>query len=313
MGWQDLLQEEGETITLPWVGGPRLHGPHRTWRLTFKPLEFGWHLFDVEGRQAKPMAKLEWSAWDSFTPYEVVVGCLVGNRLVAEGIRVDPDPAQIVKASERVYLLPEGLDRFVQVHAGRVYEGGPLIFYEEAFPLGPEPELLEALLDGVDTVKGISGVSSGLDAAFRMEVFQRKEAERRRVEAEARRAQEIARRAEEERRGRLRKQLGDGAIRRELAKVDFEAAARAALKVAGADYLDHRKLARRDEYAVKYRVDGQRLECICDDRLHVIDAGVCLEDHGTGVKGDTLFTLESLPAVIREAERLGVLVIWRHV
>jgi hypothetical protein len=105
--------------------------------------------------------------------------------------------------------------------------------------------------------------------------------------------------------------MGDGGKRRELAKYDFEAAARAALAVSGAELLDTRKNARGD-YVVKYRCEGHRLECICDETLQVIDAGICLTDHHTGEKGDNYFTLESLPAVVKEADDEGVLVIWRH-
>ena len=44
----------------------------------------------------------------------------------------------------------------------------------------------------------------------------------------------------------------------------------------------------------------------------LLDAGVCLDNH-RGTKGDTFFTLESLPAVIGEAIRGNKLVVWRHV
>jgi hypothetical protein len=40
---------------------------------------------------------------------------------------------------------------------------------------------------------------------------------------------------------------------------------------------------------------------------------VCLIDHATGIKGDTWYTLESLPGVIRQADRQGVLVVFRRV
>jgi hypothetical protein len=46
--------------------------------------------------------------------------------------------------------------------------------------------------------------------------------------------------------------------------------------------------------------------------MHIVDAGICLDDH-RGTKGDTRFTLESLPAVVGEAIRGGKLVVWRHV
>ena len=47
--------------------------------------------------------------------------------------------------------------------------------------------------------------------------------------------------------------------------------------------------------------------------MRIIDSGICLQDHNTGEKGDTYFTLESLPAVIRQADREGKLVVYRHV
>ena len=99
-----------------------------------------------------------------------------------------------------------------------------------------------------------------------------------------------------------------------MAAVDFEEAARAALSVADAELLDHRDSARRGEKVITYRLDGRRYECVCDARtLNILDAGVCLNDYRTGQKGDTWFTLESLPGVIREADRTGVLHVFRRV
>ena len=50
-----------------------------------------------------------------------------------------------------------------------------------------------------------------------------------------------------------------------------------------------------------------------NERLRIIDAGICLIDHDTNEKGDTFFTLESLPAVVQQAQRERRLVIFRHV
>ncbi len=47
--------------------------------------------------------------------------------------------------------------------------------------------------------------------------------------------------------------------------------------------------------------------------LRIVDAGICLVDYRTREKGDTRFTLESLPDVIREAIRNRVLHVFRHV
>jgi hypothetical protein len=48
------------------------------------------------------------------------------------------------------------------------------------------------------------------------------------------------------------------------------------------------------------------------ETLRIIDSGICLIDHATDERGDTYFTLESLPAVIAQAIREGHLVIFRR-
>jgi len=239
-------------------------------------------------------------------------GYLVGNRLVSVDARVDPDPKNIVDHSEQVRLIEPGLDRFVLVSAGRICEDGPLIYIQQEMPLGPEFEVQTAFLDDQESVAEIKGVCPALDAAFRMEIWQRKEAERRRQELKERRKQEEEARQREAKRLEIIKNLGDGATRREVAKESFEDAARAALAVGGAEFLDCRP-GLQDEKIVKFRLNRERYECVCDKNLRIIDAGVCLTDHDTGEKGDTLLTLESLPSVILEALALGELVVFRHV
>jgi hypothetical protein len=309
MGWRDLITTKEETTTLPWTGGRSLHSASRTFKLGKRPRDFGWYTFEIEGNKAKdpkpadPAPELLKSS---------VKGYLVGDHLVPDDTRIDPDPGKIVDYSEKVFLLPEELDRFSRVRAGRIYPEGPLIFLEQEFPLGPEDEVMEAFFDKKETVSDIRDVVPALDAAFRMETYQREQAEIRRIELARLRAEEEARRAKEERRKELLEKLGDGAGRRALAQEDFGEAARAALTVGGAQYLDHRK-GRRGEWVFNYRVGGERLECVCDTNLQIIDAGVCLVNHTTNEKGDTYFTLESLPAVIRQAIREGKLVVWRHV
>jgi hypothetical protein len=309
MGWRDLLKTGEESTTLPWTGGGSLHSDSREFKLAMRPREFGWYRFKIEKNTATqpipadPLPQLL---------KKPITGYLVGDRLVPDDTRIDPDPAKILHHSEKVYILSEELERFSRVRAGRIYPEGPLIFLEQAFPLGPEDDVMNAYLDNRTDVREIPGVIPGLDAAFRMEVFQREQAEERRKELARIRAEEEERRAQEERRKAMLEKLGDGAGRRALAQEDFVEAAKAALAVGGAEFLDHRK-AGKGEWAVKYRVDGQRLECVCDLNLRIVDAGVCLTNHTTHEKGDTYFTLESLPAVIREAVRKGKLVVWRHV
>jgi hypothetical protein len=312
MGWRDLLQTENDTLTLPWVGGRSLRSGVRVWTIEGKlPQEHGWGTFRLRGRVATWVGAAE-------APTGVLGhklrGYIVGDRLVPENARVDPDPARIATCSEQVHLLEPGLDRFVRVQAGRAHEGGPLIYESLEMPLGPEPDVLQAFLDDKTSVAHVPGVTPALDASFRMEAWQRAEAVKRRLEAERLAREEAERLALEDRRRALREKLGDGAGRREMAKFDFGAAVQAALAVGGAQYLDHRDAYNRMEKVVRFRFLQRRFECTCHSQtLQVIDAGICLVDHDTGEKGDAYFTLESLPAVIRQAHTEGKLVVFRHV
>lgn len=312
MGWRDLLQTTEETLVSPWVGGRSLRSAERTWAIDGRlPPEHGWFTFTLDKRRAKISGPTE-PETDKLR--HVVRGYLVGDHFIADDVRVDPNPMTITSHSESIHLVEQGLDRFVRVSAGRMFEGGPLVFQSQEMPLGPEEEVLKAYLDQVKTVDGVRGVPPALDAAFRMETWRRAEAEKRRLELERLAREEAERLAREERRRQLVEQLGDAAGRRAMAAVDFEQAARAALTVGGAEYLDHRRAYRRGEMAVRFRFLHRRFECTCEERtLRIIDAGICLTDHDTGEKGDTFFTLESLPSVIREADREGKLVVFRHV
>jgi hypothetical protein len=311
MGWRDLLQTEDEAIVSPWLGGRILRSGVRTWTVDGPlPRENGWYTFKLKGRRATfggvadPFAEnLDF----------IVRGYLVGDRIVPDAVRIDPDPAKIVGFSEPVALLDRGLDRFVRVSAGRAFEDGPLVFRAQEFPLGPEDLVTRAYQDRAPSVDGIPDVSPALDAAFRMESWARSETERRRAELERQRAEEEARRQLEERRRQMDQQLGSAEGRRQMAQVDFSQGAKAALKLAGAEYLDHKPGYIKGEMVVTFRLRRRTFVCTCDEKtLRIIDAGICLVDHLTGEKGDTRFTLESLPGVIAEADRTGVLVVLRY-
>lgn len=314
MGWQDLLHKDNERIVLPWIGGREVRSFSRAWTLVGPtPAEHGWYSFNLlKGRTvtlheaAEPLVA---------TLGQVHFGYLVGDHFVTEQLleRIAIDPAVIAKRLHRVHLINDNVDRFAHVSVGSVTSDGPVFFRQVEMPLGPEEDVLRAYEDQAADINAIKGVTPALDAAFRMASWQRAEAVRRRAELERLRLEEEAKRAAEERRQNLIKQLGDGAGRREMAKVDFETAARAALAVGGAELLDWNKVRNRNEWVVRYRLDRRRFECVCDERLHIVDAGICLVNHATGERGDTKFTLESLPAVVREAMREGVLVVFRNV
>jgi hypothetical protein len=312
MGWQDLLQTGDETLVSPWVEGRSLRQGDRTWTIDGKlPKEQGWYEFKLANRRAK----LKGATENPGGALKFIKrGYLVGDRFVEDTVRVDPDPAKIIAFSEPLFLVEPGLDRFVRVAAGRMCEDGPLVYEGQEMPLGSEEEVLKVFLDSGNSVDGIPGVVPALDAAFRMEALQRVEAQRRRAELERQRLLKEERLKLEERRKKLFEKLGDAAGRREMALHDFAEAARAALAVGGAKYLDHRKAVRKNEMAVRYSINGRNYECTCDAyTLRIIDAGICLINHGTGEKGDTYFTLESLPGVVLQAMGERRLVVFRHV
>jgi hypothetical protein len=311
MGWRDLLQTEDETFVSPWVGGRSLRSFDRFWRIEGKlPQEHGWHGFRLAGRKAR------WTgpADQSGELRDRLRGYLVADRLVPDEARVETDPIKLAQGFERVHLIEPGLDRFVRIVAGRSFENGPLIYDSQEFPLGPEDEVLQAYFDEAKSVDHVSGVAPALDAAFRFESWHREEIRRRREEERKRREEEERKRQLEARRQEIIETLGDAAGRRELARYDFAEAARAALAVGGAQYLDSRPSYNKGEMVVRYRMNGRGLECTCDAQtLRIIDSGCCLTNHATGEQTDTRFTLESLPGVIQEADRRNILVVYRHV
>jgi hypothetical protein len=306
MGWKDLLQaNEDDSLVTPWVGEGSIRTFDRTWKLKGRrPPEHGWHQFRLEGRKAiwvepaeAPMGALR----------NIQKGYLVGDLFVPENAaRVEPKIGVLAKKFGRTHLVEPGLDKFVRVSVGQSYEDGPFIFEAQEFPTGSEEAVLQAFLDGSKSVNDIPGVTPALDVAFQVECWWRAEEVKRREE-------ERKRREAEERRQRILEQIGTGEGRRLLAFDDFEEGARAALAVSGAQFLDHRKGYNHNEYIVRFRLNGRRFECVCDAFLRIIDAGICLVNHGTGERGDTRFTLESLPTVILEAQNIGALVVFRHV
>ncbi len=206
-----------------------------------------------------------------------------------------------------------GLERFTRGLAV-VDRGQNLVYGGQEFPLGPEIDVLEAFQDRKESVSDIPNVTPALDLAFRWISYQRERAEERRRELERIRAEEEAKRAAEERLQEAMKNAGTAVGRRVLAQHDFESAAREALRVSGSELLDVRESRNRGEMVVQYRFRRQRLECVVDrNTLNIIDAGICLEDHETGIRGDTWLSLESISGVVGQAMDEGKLVIWRHV
>jgi len=321
MSWRDLLQKQDETVVLPWIAGRELRSKDRVFNVDGRlPREPGWNAFRIQGRTARLLAGDEARPFlenceSPPGPLDFhITGYLVGDRLVRDDVTVDPDPSKISEHSEPVWFVEDGIDRFTRVRAGRVFKDGPLFYEGMEFPLGPEDEVQRAYQDRKASLSDIKAVVPALDAAFRMETWRRSEVERLRAEAEERRRKEEEELRKAEQRKELQEKLGDGAGRRAMAAVDFDAAAKAALAVGGAEFLDARPSRNRGEMIVTFRMLNRRFECTCDrNTLQLIDSGICLIDHATGEKGDKYFTLESFPTVIRQADRERRLVVFRHV
>lgn len=317
--WEELLASDEERV-LPWIGDRKVYHRDRGWRIAGDlPAEHGWYRFRTAGRKATLLGPAAADpAYEEGHP--VVRGYLAGDRLIPDGARVELDPDRLVEQTRAVFLVEHGLDRFsraVTVETG----GGRLVYMRQEFPQGPEDEVRAAYEDRLASVAHVPGVNPALDLAFRWVSLQRRRAEERERRHREWLAAEQRRRAEDEHRRedaeRLRRELREGvggAGRRALARRDFEAAAREALGISGAELLDCRPAYGRGEMVVLYRFRQRRLECVVDRAtLRVSDAGICLTDHETGERGDGYFTLESLPAVVAEAMDRGALVVYRHV
>lgn len=314
MGWEDLLSSsEEEERTLPYLGDQKLHGWGRTWTIKGKrPHEHGWYVFKVSGRNARMVEKADGPDPSYEEEHPTLLGYLAGSRFIPDDARVDPDPNKLVEQTDNVFCVEPGLDRFTRavVVKNAIHQ---LIYIRQEFPQGPEFEVQAAYQDRLGSVDHIKGVTPALDLAFRWESHQRLKEEEWEREQERLRLEALEKAEAEERLREAMRNAGTGAGRRELAKRDFRAAARAALAVSNAELLDCRQGRHPNEMVVQYKFRGRRLECVCErDTLAILDAGVCLDNH-RGTKGDTRFTLESLPAVINEAIDGHKLVVWRHV
>lgn len=314
MSWRDLLQTD-QTLTLPWVGGGLVHQGDRTWEIVGRrPPEHGWYEFTVSaGRKARLKGQS--------APVELPVstrGFASGDRFIEANAFPDPGGDFIAQA-QPLHLYEGGMPiEYVAVHRDKE---GQLLYVRSEWPLGPELDVLAAYHDRKESVTDIKGVTPALDLAFRFLTAERERREayarelaRQRAEEERLRTEAERRRAEEERRREAVRRFETAEGRRELARIDFHTAATAALAVSGAEFLDCRASGRGNtEMVVQYRFRHRRLECVCErETMRIVDAGICLQDHRTGRKGDTLLTLESLPSVVREAMDSGRLVVWRR-
>jgi hypothetical protein len=333
MSWQAFLQpEEGELRVLPWVEGSEVCDHERWWAIDGRrPREVGWYQFRVNGRRVKLASKEPVEPdQDLLEKGAQTLGYLIGDWLIPEGSLTDIfgekgelDLLKVTTQAIQVFCVEGGLERLAKVRVSKMLNGSAIYFRQE-WPGDPEERAIQAYQDRKDSLAEVPGVTPPLNVAFRwltenrrrqeaheaqLEELRRQEEERLRREAEAEAAR-LQKEAEVDR--VVREMIAIGNQRRALIARDFTAAARAALAISGAELLDARPSARKGEMVVQYRYKTRRLECVCErDTLRIVDAGVCLDDH-RGTKGDTFFTLESLPPVIQDAMNQHKLVVWRH-
>lgn len=308
MNWRALLQTAPTRVSYPWAGGRHLVVQVRRVEIVGRlPREPGWYDFDV-GHTAQLVGP---GASDPDALRFVARGYLVGDHVVSRQLAERGFCPKCALFSgrtchrcgaagvpiERVHLS-DALPLFTLVSAGRIEEGGPLIFRQEELGSGVEDEVRTAF-ETRGTLDDIKGVPFDLRLAFDLHSRHRDEVEARRRAAELRRA------------------VGVAAGRRALAREDYETAAKEALRVGGAQLLGVRKSPVAGEWFVRFTVDGRPIEAVADQDLRIVDAGICLVAHGDdeyeeGTKGDRWFTLESLPDVVREAVRRGLLVVLRR-
>jgi hypothetical protein len=319
--WRKFLGKK-ERVVAAWLGGARVRLRDREVRLADRPASPGFWAFEVEGRNAKVIEHAE----ADFTGLQKVRGVLVGDVLFAIGA-----------PPERVALLPEDDPAMFASCTCFRWHDGALLFGELDFE-GEAEALARAAFDERRGFEWEKGIPAHLRAAFAWATVRRTSRERD-IACSPREAwphaAEIAEggdaaasalldKLEELRHGRrvivaggaairLGRVLEDASRRGEATLENAEEHAYEAVAAAGGRVSSVRHLQRGAQLEVQFEFQGERFVTLVNAlTLQVIDAGICLVDHHDGHQGDEELTLESLPAAIREAMELGVLVITRH-
>lgn len=336
MDYRKFLGKE-ESLVLPYLGGSSVDAPGRRLRVARvqAPLEPGWWRFRVKGRDAAPAEKAEPQGLEALPGVRghLALGRLVHDRAVAEP----------------VHCLPEEEPPLLAPCRARRWHSGELVFDQIEFE-GEAEEAARHALEENGTLAQVKGIPASLRAAFGyavmaaasgalgipaspievrahiLDVAERgrpaAEAILRRLDeerdgyrrarealeraAEAQRTVEQAQRAAERERARIRHELRRAGPGRGATESNADARAEAALEGSGARLLGTRSLG-GGNLEVTFRFMGERFISVVQAiTMQVQDAGICLAG------ADREVTLDSLPAVIREAIDGGRLVITRR-
>jgi hypothetical protein len=318
--WRKLIGKK-EQVVLPYFVGPRVRMKDREVRLT-TPLErAGWYRFEVEGRQATPIDAAE----PELAGLTKVRGTIAYDVFFASGA-----------PPERVAIMPADEPPLFASCACFRWHSGELVFGELDFE-GEVDEEARRLFADRKPLEWAEGVPATVRAAFAWATVRRTSTEKdipcsprevwphtAEIAQGGPAAAEALLERFEELRHRRRIIVAGKAIRvramveRAVTAADAtlqnaDARANAAIDAAGGQITSIRHLAAGRQLEVHFNFDHERFVTLVDAfTLQVIDAGICLIDHGDGRRSDEDLTLDSLPAAIREAIEAGELVITNH-
>lgn len=274
MDYTQFLQKPDEKLRLPYFEGKSVCDDKLTYRLR-ELLQPGWYEFRKSGRYLTVEGSIaaEMDAWK----LPRLLGYVMRGRLIGNDLQ------------GRLFGLPaeEDLSKFTPVSARKWFDGH-ILYQGQEFETEVETKVREAF-EEERSIEAVKGVTPALAHVFVLESTQReltREAERRaREEVERQhRAAELARWQE-----------------------TIEGRISLALSHTGAELISWRHNGQR-QAVVRYRVAGQRFECIIDtESLQIVDAGICLSG------ADEQLNLSSLPSAVREAVETGRLHVMRRV
>ena len=109
MSWRDHINDNNNEVTLPWTGGRVLHSKDRSFKINGTlPREHGWYTFSIKRNRVAYLIDSADSVPGALSGS--VMGYLVGDRIVPDDVRCDPDPEKIFRYSERVFILEPGIN-----------------------------------------------------------------------------------------------------------------------------------------------------------------------------------------------------------
>lgn len=273
MDYRKFLQQPDETLRLPYFGGNSVCDDRQTYRLR-EAAAPGWYRFRKSGRYLIPEEAIppELEGWK----LPKAAGYVFHSQLIGNDFQA------------RLFGLPtdEELPKFTPAAARRWFDGH-LLFDGQELEGEAEGQVRNAF-EEERSIEGIKGIVPALAHVFLLENTQRELARegQRRARVEAERQQQAA----------------------ELARWQETLEGRIALALShtGAELVGWRRNGQR-QAEVRYRLRGQRFECVIDtETLQIVDAGICLDG------ADDNLNLSSLPSAVREAIETGQLHVFRR-